>query len=259
MEDLLKISIFALGIVIAIMYIYEVYYEDKDNDNIQEQFDHIRSEQTVPLARLGMPPYVSKPIPEPIKYDNDINNNLDYKSQEILIKKITPDIKDSNNRNRIRNPKTAHRYDDSGFIKNKNSVGVRDLDDKMPTLKFSPMVNTECNYFGENDMYTKSILQFNDLDNVDRINEFRNTNQKQFVGETVSDIFDKLNGNDLKVPVDLLSKEGTSFSSAGRGFKTIDIDRWHYPRENSINGGKLYGFSGLKGSDPDLLNYAALT
>lgn len=249
MEELLKYAVCTLIIVICGIYLYEHYYE-------KEQF-------TLPTFDW-----------------TDFKSNINYNDQVTLTKIDTPPIKNVDDRNRrimnvgdnkfivpnnkiiydesrnpLRNPNTDHKYNKNKLV----GTGVRDLDDKMPTLKYSPMQGTECNYFGENDMYTKSILQYGDLDNVDRINDFRSSDQKQYVGSTISDIFDKLNGNDIKEQNDLLSREGTSFSPAGRGFKTMNSDRWHYPRENSMCGGALYGFSGLKGNDPDLLNYPVIT
>lgn len=51
--------------------------------------------------------------------------------------------------------------------------------------------------------------------------------------------------------INLLEKEGTSFNKASKNKKIFEPTRWHYSRENSNNGGVIYGSNGLKGYTND--------
>jgi hypothetical protein len=158
-------------------------------------------------------------------------------------------------RNPIKNPKLQSK--NTCFDKNKSYI--RDLDDGMIKAMHVPITNIECDFFGEKDNYKDSILRFEDSDEVDRINRFRLSNQNNFLGKDVSEIYDELSGNnDVKQNTDMLAREGTAFTPANKNFKVFNEDRWHYERENSINGGVILGSNGLRGYDKDYNNPALI-
>lgn len=157
----------------------------------------------------------------------------------------------------IRNPIKNPKFKSKNMCFDENKTYIRDVDDGMK-VKFTPFTNIECDFFGEKDNYKESIYRYKDTDEVDRINRFRSGNQKQFIGTSVADIFDELNGNnDVQQHTDLLNREGTSYVPANKNFKIIQDNRWHYERENSINGGVILGSNGMRGYDQNY-DYAAI-
>jgi len=189
-------------------------------------------------------------------YNNYINDNqfTDQDSNHGIYKgskmdKVFKMIK----RNRMNNQKTCHKY---SMCVNPNKSLVRDIDDELGDILYAPISNVKCKYFDETDTYKKSMLKHDDYDTVDRINQFRDSNQQEYIGKNIQDIYDDLNGNNIRESVDLLAHEGTMYNKANKNFRTINNSRWYYDNENSMNGGKFAG--NLLGFDSEASSQAAL-
>jgi hypothetical protein len=181
-------------------------------------------------------------------FNNQPSNNI-YNPKSRRVKPIRNiDTNKKIIRNPMKNPTTDKKYNkipktdklQSYFPDGK--YNIRDHDDSVGEILYAPISDVSCKYFNENDTYLKSMLHYNDTDQVDKINKFRESpSNKQYMNKPIMDIFDDLNGNNMVPQNDLLSKEGTSFSPGQKQFKTYNEDRWHYDKENSLNGGLFMG------------------
>ncbi len=207
-------------------------YKDSCNDcNVYDRYDIMFEEPNDPFA-----PLASGSLPE------------------MKVRKIS-----RNPINNINNTHTNNVYD-------KTKSQIRDFDDSMVKLLYKPVQvednapvesmyaninNIECDNFGEPDRYKESVLKYKLTDSVDKVNDYRSTDKHNFLGKPVADVFDELSGSNDMTQNNLLEKEGTSFNKVSKKNKIFEPTRWHYSRENSNNGGVIYGSNGLKGYTND--------
>jgi hypothetical protein len=209
-----------------------------------------------------------EPINDTGEYDttsftiNDFDQQHDspYVTNEETTKELPDDLickndfgKPNIHRNPMKNLTTDMKYNKNI---DSNKSYIRDVDDSLSQILYAPISDVSCKYFNEHDTYLESKLHFDDYDQVDRVNKFRNMTNNELVGKSVKDVFDDLNGNNLVPQNDLLSREGTMYLPANKKFRTFDDSRWHYGRENSMNGGKFAGK--LRGYDANDSTYPVI-
>lgn len=166
----------------------------------------------------------------------------------------------------LRNPMHNINNTYTNNVYDKTKSQIRDYDDSLVKILYKPVQvedsapvesmyadinNIECNNFGEPDRYKESVLKYQLTDAVDKVNDYRSTDKQNFLGKSVSDVYDELSGSNDMTQNNLLEREGTEMNPVSNKQKIFSPTRWHYGRENSNNGGVIYGSNGLHGFTND--------
>lgn len=160
-------------------------------------------------------------------------------------------------RNPMKNTKTYNKNSRS------DSQSIRDIDDGVIDT-FRPIGAIDCdgalgsekiNKYREN-RYDND--QDNNVDAVERVNEFRKSDSRDHLGKPIMQIYDQMAGNKcyIKAERDKTGHSEYYLSDGAKHQKSFKRDNWAYKDESPINGGSLGGQ--LYPEDPESSTYMAL-
>ena len=263
-KEIVKYIVLFVAFVVVVCVLYDMYRttktqiqntkttDDNDNDELESCTSCNSKKHTTDTCPQFDPTRYYHPSEKACRnkqfnfmhfdYTNDDTNKEEQPDEDYFFEELE---------NQPRNPiKNVNSYTKN----NKSSEqSIRDLNDGMFDL-YKPVGAVDCegsekiNKYLEN-RYDEDVE--NNVELVQRMNEFRKTDSRELVGKPIMAIYDKLSANKcyVKATPDTMGRDGYYISEGNNRTKSFMRDNWAYQNESPINGGSLGGT--LYPTDPD--------